>query len=73
MEFIKHPSKANEKGLNHTLLMILRPTMSWFYTAPINEVQIALLEAKPLKISDFLEDQKKKAKTLNGGKMPKLR
>ena len=43
------------------------------HTTSINKILIALVEAKPLKISDFLEDQKKKAKTLNDGKMPKLR
>ena len=31
------------------------------HIAPINEVLIAPVEAKPLKISNFLEDQKKKA------------
>ena len=32
------------------------------HTVSVNEVQIALIEAKSLKISDFLEDQEEKAK-----------
>ena len=31
------------------------------HIAPVNEVQIALIEAKPLEISDFFEDQKENA------------
>ena len=34
------------------------------HTAPINEVSLAPVEAKLLKISDFLEDQDEKAQNL---------
>ena len=33
-------------------------------TTPINEVLIALVEAKPLEIADFLENQEEKAQNL---------
>ena len=35
-----------------------------FHTAPVNEVQIAYVEAKSLEISDFFEDQEEKAQNL---------
>ena len=53
-KMVEFHSTENIKDIETNNVLVL-------HTAPINEVSLALVEAKSLKISDFFEDQDEKA------------
>ena len=62
VEFYQASIKGKGKRVeSHSVDDIETNNVLFLHTAPVNEVQIAFVEAKSLQISDFLEDQEEKA------------